>query len=71
KRVGLGSKEYIGSTRWIRFAGAPAYTLYSTPDAAHPNLDQPPPPSGLGLAASDVEELSGLVNNGTSVTITD
>ncbi|HZA37628.1 MAG TPA: LysM peptidoglycan-binding domain-containing protein, partial [Candidatus Baltobacteraceae bacterium] len=47
KRVGLGSKEYIGSTRWIRFAGAPAYTLYSTPDAAHPNLDQPPPPSGL------------------------
>jgi LysM repeat protein len=71
KRVGLGSKEYIGSTRWIRLAGAPAYTLYSTPDAAHPNLDQPPPPSGIGLAASDVEELSGLVNNGTSVTITD
>jgi hypothetical protein len=71
KRVGLGSKEYIGSTRWIRLAGAPAYTLYSTPDAAHPNLDQPPPASGIGLAASDVEELSGLVNNGTSVTITD
>ena len=71
KRVGLGSKEYIGSTRWIRFAGARAYTLYSTPDAAHPNLDQPPPPSGLGLAASDVEELSSLVNNRTSVTITD
>jgi len=71
KRVGLGSKEYIGSTRWIRLAGAPAYTLYSTPDPAHPNIDQPPPPSGIGLAASDVEELSGLVNNGTSVTITD
>jgi hypothetical protein len=71
KRVGLGSKEYIGSTRWIRLAGAPAYTLYSTPDAAHPNLDQPPPASGIGVAASDVEELSGLVNNGTSVTITD
>jgi LysM repeat protein len=71
KRVGLGSKDYTSSTRWIRLAGAPGYTLYSTPDAAHPNIDQPPPPSGLGLAASDVEELSSLVNNKTPVTITD
>jgi LysM repeat protein len=71
KRVGLGSKDYINSTRWIRLAGAPAYTLYSIPDAGHPNIDEPPPPSGLGLAASDVEELSSLVNNRTSVTITD
>jgi LysM repeat protein len=71
KRVGLGSKDYINSTRWIRLAGAPGYTLYSIPDAAHPNVDQPPPPTGLGLAASDVEELSSLVNNKTSVTITD
>ena len=71
KRVGVGSSDYISSTRWIRLAGAPAYTLYSTPDLAHPDLEQPPPPSGLGLAASDVEELSSLVNNGTPVTITD
>jgi LysM repeat protein len=71
KRVGLGSKDYISSTRWIRLAGAPGYTLYSTPDGAHPNVDQPPPPSGLGLTASDVEELSSLVNNRTPVTITD
>ena len=71
KRVGLGSKDYIGSARWIRLAGAPGYTLYSTPDSGHPNVDQPPPPSGLGLAASDVEELSSLVNNKTPVTITD
>src|SRR5438876_8751030 len=71
KRVGLGSKDYISSTRWIRLAGAAAYTLYSMPDSAHPNLDQPPPPVGLGLAASDVEELSSLVNNRTPVTIVD
>jgi hypothetical protein len=71
KRVGLGSKEYLGSTRWIRIAGAGGYTLYSMPDSAHPNLDQPPPPVGLGLAASDVEELSSLVNNRTPVTIID
>jgi LysM repeat protein len=71
KRVGLGSKDYSSSTRWIRFAGAPGYTLYSMPDSAHPNLDQPPPPVGLGLTATDVEELSSLVNNRTPVTITD
>jgi LysM repeat protein len=71
KRVGIGSKEYLSSTRWIRLAGAPAYTLYSMPDAAHPNLEQPPPPTGIGLAASDVEELSSLVNNKTAVTIID
>jgi hypothetical protein len=52
-------------------AGAAGYTLYSVPDSAHPNLDQPPPPVGLGLAASDLEELSSLVNNRTAVTITD
>jgi LysM repeat protein len=71
KRVGVGSREYLSSTRWIRLAGASAYTLYSVPDSAHPNLDQPPPPVGLGLAASDLEELSSLVKNGIAVTITD
>jgi LysM repeat protein len=71
KRVGLGSKEYINGTRWIRLAGAPSYMLYSVVDSAHPNIDQPPPPLGLGLAASDVEELSSLVNNKTPVTIID
>ncbi len=71
KRVGLGSKEYLASTKWIRIAGAAGYTLYSVPDAAHPNLDQPPPPVGLGLAATDLEELSSLVKNGTPVTIID
>ena len=71
KRVGLGTKEYLASTKWIRLAGAPAYTLYAVPDATHPNLDQPAPPTGLGLAAMDLEELSTLVNNRTSVTIID
>src|SRR5215471_8761236 len=71
KRVGLGSKEYLASTKWIRLAGAPAYTLYAVPDATHPNLEQPPPPTGLGLPAVDLEELSTLVNNRTSVTIID
>jgi LysM repeat protein len=71
KRVGLGTKDYASSTRWVRLGGASAHTLYSVPDSAHPNLDQPPPPTGLGLAATDLEELSSLVNNKTPVTITD
>jgi len=70
KRVGFGTKEYMGSTRWIRLA-ASAYTIFSVADTAHPNLEQPAPPSGIGLAATDVEELSGLVNKHTPVTITD
>jgi hypothetical protein len=70
KRVGFGSKEYIGSTRWIRL-GAPAYTLFAVADSSHPTLAQPPPPQGLGLAASDLEELSALVNKQTPVTIID
>ena len=70
KRVGIGSKDYVSSTRWIRLA-APAYMIYSLPDNAHPNLDEPPPPSGLGLAATDAEELSTLVKAQMPVTITD
>jgi hypothetical protein len=70
KRIGFGAKEFMGSTRWIRL-GAPAYTIYSVPDSAHPNLDQPPPALGIGLAAAEVEELSALVNSRTPVTITD
>jgi len=70
RRVGFGTKDYIASTRWVRLT-APSYTIYSVPDSAHPNLGSPPAPSGLGLAAADVEELSSLVNNRTIVTITD
>ena len=70
KRVGFGSKEYIGSTRWVRLS-APGYLIYSVPDSMHPAGDASPPPEGLGLPAADVEELSGLVNSKTTVTITD
>ena len=69
KRVGFGTKEFIGSTRWIRL-GSQSYTIYSVPDSAH-QVVQPPPPQGIGIAAADAEELSSLVNNKTPVTITD
>jgi hypothetical protein len=71
KRVGFGTKEYIGSVRWIRLA-APGYYLYAEPEPAKPEPGGvPPPPTGLGMVATDVEELSGLVNTKTAVTITD
>ncbi len=69
KRVGFGTKEFIGSARWVRLANQ-AYTIYAVPDAAH-QVVQPAPPQGIGLAAADVEELGSLVNNKTQVTITE
>jgi LysM repeat protein len=71
KRVGFGTTEYLGSTRWIRLA-QPGYVLYAEPTSANA---QPggvaPPPTGFALLPSEVEELSGLVNTKTAVTITD
>ena len=69
KRVGFGTKEFIGSTRWVRLASQ-TYTIYAVPDSAHQVVQQAPP-QGIGLAAADVEELSSLVNNKTPVTITE
>lgn len=68
KRVGLASPQFLNSTRWVRLAAA-GYVIYSEPDDAHQILDIPPPGEGLGMAASDVEELSSLVNPKTPVTI--
>ncbi|MDQ1422302.1 MAG: hypothetical protein QOJ52_4264 [Acidimicrobiaceae bacterium] len=70
KRVGFGTKEYPGSTRWIRLA-QPGYFLYAEADANHKDAAGQPPPPGLGMNASDAEELSSLVNSKTAVTITD
>ena len=71
RRVGFGTKEYVGSTRWIRLA-TPGYVLYAEPSAGTPEPGGvPPPATGLAMAPADVEELSGLVNTKTAVTITD
>jgi LysM repeat protein len=70
KRVGFGTKEYAGSTRWIRLS-QPGYFIYSEPDANNRDAINQPAPPGLGLLASDVAELSSLVNSKTTVTITD
>ena len=69
KRIGIGSPSFLNSTRWIRLA-TPNYVIYSQPDDSHQILDIPPPDHGLGMSATDVEELSSLVNTRTAVTIT-
>ncbi len=69
KRIGIGSPSFLNSTRWIRLA-TPGYVIYSQPDESHPILDIPPPEQGLGMTATDVEELSSLVNPRTAVTVT-
>jgi hypothetical protein len=68
QRVGLGSPRFLNSTRWIRL-GTSGYLIYSEPDDAHQILDIPPPTQGIGMTASDVEELSSLVNTRTAVTV--
>lgn len=68
KRVGFGSKEFSRSTRWIRLA-APGCILYSESEPGI--VAMPPPPTGIGLAAAELEELSSLVNSKSAVTIID
>jgi len=70
KRVGFGTKEWVGSTRWIRLA-QPGYFLFAAPEGGQRDESNQPPPPGLGLAPGDTEELSSLVNSKTAVTITD
>ena len=68
KRIGIGSRNFLNSTRWIRLV-TPGYVLYSEPDDSHQILEIPPPGQGVGMSATDVEELSSLVNTKTAVTI--
>jgi LysM repeat protein len=70
KRVGFGTKEWAGSSRWIRLA-QPGYFLFAVAEPGRRDESNQPPPPGLGLAAGDMDELSSLVNSKTSVTITD
>jgi len=70
KRVGFGTKEWVGSTRWVRLA-QPGYFLFAVAETGRREESNQPPPPGLGLSLSDMEELSSLVNSKTAVTITD
>jgi LysM repeat protein len=64
-RVVFGSKEYANSIRSLSLAGQPNFTIYGESDDANNR----PPGSGIGLSASDAEELEALVSIGTPVII--
>ncbi len=68
RRVVFGSREFTNSLRSLALAGQPGYTIYAISDAV-PGSEKPPG-SGLGLTASDAEELHTMVSVGTPVTIT-
>ena len=66
KRVGFGTKEYRRQRALDPPRCCPATYLYPEPEPGKPEPGGvPPPPTGLGMAAGDVEELSGLVNSKT------
>src|SRR5256886_10731271 len=50
KRVGFGTKEWAGSTRWIRLA-QPGYFLFAVPESGQRDESGQPRPPGLGLPA--------------------
>ncbi len=67
QRVVFGSKEYGTSLRSLTLAGQPGYTIYAIADNVPGS--KKPAGSGLGLQASDSEELHSMVSVGTPVTI--
>ncbi len=66
-RVAFASKEFAGSIRATSFVGQPAYTIFGEPD--DPVSGEKAPAGGVGLTASDAEELQTLVSVGTPVSI--
>lgn len=67
ERVAFGSEEYAGSTRWI-MTNIPGYAFYTVPEE-QPDEKKVPPPSGIGLGAEQMEEMSALLSRNVPITI--
>jgi LysM repeat protein len=65
-RVAFGSKNYLGSSRWIVLTQS-GLTLFSETNSHNPNIQKPN--SGIMLAAPDMEEIFALIAKDTPVTI--
>lgn len=61
-RVAFGEKNYAGSERWVML-GSAGLAIRSAPDGTEP------PPPGIIVSQSDIEEIFLLVSRGTPVTI--
>src|SRR5256886_16569381 len=57
KRVGFGTKEWLGSTRWVRLA-QPGYFLFAVGEPGRRDESHQPPPPGPGPAPAGIEEPS-------------
>ena len=68
RSVVFGSKDFVNSLRSLTLAGQPGYTIYAINDAESDGSK--PAGSGLGLVASDAEEVHALVSVGTPVVVT-
>ena len=65
-RVAFGSKNYLGSSRWIVLTQS-GVTLFSETNPQKPNIQKPN--SGIMLASPDMEEIYALIAKDTPVTI--
>lgn len=67
ERAAFGSKDYVGSERWLMLADGNAVIRgRPEPDA---NGQPAPMPSGIVVSQEDIEEIFPLVSRGTPVTI--
>lgn len=66
-RVAFGSKDYVGSERWIMLGVANA-VIRGRPEPGADGQPAPLPP-GIVLSQEDIEEIFPLVSRGTPVTI--
>lgn len=68
KRLRIEDPDYAGSARWV-MTSVPGLTLYA---AASEGIEVPAsdiPPTGLGMAFPDMDEIAVLVRRGTPITI--
>lgn len=66
-RVAFGSRDYVGSERWIMLGVANA-VIRGRPEPG-PDGQPAPMPPGIVLSQEDIEEIFPLVSRGTPVTI--
>lgn len=67
KRVAFGSKEYLGSTRWM-LLGSSDYLLYEHPEGDG-DVDIRKPARGIRLESPDMREIHAIVPAGARVVI--
>lgn len=66
ERVAFGSKNYVGSVRWI-LTNVPSFTIYSDFAKAGDESKSDKPATGAGVPPEEMDELAALVRRGTPI----